>query len=213
MVSNNLITMRYHITHQESYSRGELLLRTFFGWLYILIPHIFLLYIFGIAMAILAFLAFWVILFTGETPEWYYSFYLRMQRWGLRVSSRVLNLADGYPAFGLNGTDDKTEIDLPLIHIGRGQLLLRFLFGWLMLIPHIIVIYFRLIGMYILIFLAWWAVLFTGRYPMGWHNFNVGTMRWLARISFWSSWLYPEYPPFSGRPDEEEADRPIDQMA
>ncbi|MFC2155921.1 hypothetical protein ACFLRB_05480 [Acidobacteriota bacterium] len=61
--------MKLTIKHQESYSRGELLLRTFFGWIYIVIPHDFALWLVGIWAGILSFLAWWVILFTGKYPQ------------------------------------------------------------------------------------------------------------------------------------------------
>jgi len=60
--------MTLNITLQEEYSRGELLLRSFFGFIYILLPHAFLLAFFGIWGSILGFIAFWLILFTGRYP-------------------------------------------------------------------------------------------------------------------------------------------------
>ncbi|HPE96316.1 MAG: DUF4389 domain-containing protein [Chitinophagales bacterium] len=204
--------MQFEITHQDSYSRGELLLRSFFGWFYILIPHAFLLMIFSFVLSILTFAAWWVILITGNTPEWYYSWSLKLNRWSLRVSARLLNLSDGYPAFGMDGQDDNTTLNFEHIHIGRGQLLLRSFLGWLMLIPHIFVLYFRMIGTYVLVFLAWWVVLFTGNYPANWHTFNTGTLRWSTRLNLWYSWLIKDYPPFSGAPDAGAESAPIDQM-
>jgi hypothetical protein len=204
--------MQFDITHQEEYSRGELLLRSFFGWIYMLIPHIFLLWIFSIALAFLTFFAWWVILFTGETPEWYYNMSVKVNRWSLRLNARLMNLSDGYPAFGLDGTDDKTTFDVERVHIGRGNLLIRSFFGWILIIPHIFILYFRYIGTLILVFLAWWVVLFTGKYPANWHSFNVGTMRWATRIGLWYSWLIMDYPPFNGQPDQVAADQPIDQI-
>lgn len=206
--------LTFEIKHQDSYSRGELLLRSFFGWLYILIPHAFLLMFFSIWVYIAAFLAWWIILFTGKTPDFFYEAILGYYRWSTRLSARLFNLSDGYPSFGPSGVDDKTTVDFPLIHIGRGQLLLRSFFGWLYMgIPHIFCLYFRLIGTYVLVFLAWWVVLFTGNYPAGWHKFNVGSLRWQTRIGLWFMWLYETYPPFSGAPDQmEEADKPIDQL-
>ena len=63
--------MKLTITHQERYSRGELLLRTLFGWLYIALPHGLVLLFVGLWGAILQFVAFWVILFTGRITQRY----------------------------------------------------------------------------------------------------------------------------------------------
>src|SRR5215510_4956462 len=114
----------------------------------------------------------------------------------------MYHLADGYPAFGMDATDDKTKYDLAFWQIGRGELLLRTFLGWIYVgIPHLFVLYFRMIGTCILAFLAFWVVLFTGNYPENWHRFNVGTMRWYHRVSLYMMWLYRDYPPFAGRPD------------
>jgi len=57
--------MKIGIRHQESYSRGELLLRTFFGAFYIAIPHFLVLIFLFIGSAIINFITFWAILITG----------------------------------------------------------------------------------------------------------------------------------------------------
>jgi hypothetical protein len=51
----------------------------------------------------------------------------------------------------------------------------------------------------VLVFLAWFAVLFTGRYPERWHAFNVGSYRWVTRIGLYLGYFNDTYPPFSGK--------------
>ena len=110
--------MKLTIQHQESYSRGELLLRTFFGWIYIIIPHAFILLFVSLWGAILQFVAFWVILFTGRYPQSMFEFQVGLMKWNLRVSARLYNISDGYPAFGLERPCDFSP-DLPFV---RGQI-------------------------------------------------------------------------------------------
>lgn len=194
--------LTYDVKYQEKYSRGELLLRTFFGWLYIGIPHGLALLFLGLILNFMALFAFFIILFTGRTPEWYYNWAVKIQRWTLRVNARTSNLADGYPAFGMDASDDKTTFELPFWQISRGQLLLRAFLGLFYVgIPHLFVLYFRMIGTAFLMFAAFFVVLFTGKYPENWHRFNTGTLRWAVRINLYLSWLYRDYPPFAGRPD------------
>jgi hypothetical protein len=84
--------------------------------------------------------------------------------------------------------------------VSQGLVLVRALFGWIYVgVPHGFCLYFRFIGTGVLMFLAWWAVLFTGRYPESWHAFNVGTLRWYTRIGLYLSYFTDEYPPFSGK--------------
>jgi hypothetical protein len=104
--------MKYGVRHQESYSRGELLLRTFFGGLYIALPHALILIFLLLWSSILNLVTFFAVLITGKFPESMFNYQLNLQRWGLRVSARLQNLCDGYPAFGLSGKDENTMIEL-----------------------------------------------------------------------------------------------------
>jgi hypothetical protein len=193
--------MKLTITHQEKYSRGSLLLRTFFGWLYIGIPHVFLLMCVGIWSAILSFVTFWVVLFTGKFPESIFKFQIAFNNWGLRVMASLSNLIDGYPAFFPKGTSDKVKLEVPRPdRVRRGLVIVRLLFGPIyVMIPHGFCLYFRLIATGVMQFLAWWAVLFTGTYPSRWHAFNVGTQRWSTRIGLYLGYFTDEYPKFTGK--------------
>ena len=194
--------MKIEIKHQESYSRGELLLRTIFGAIYIVLPHIFLLIFVSIWGAILSFVSFWIILFTGRYPQSFFEFQEKLYRWNLRVSARMYNLSDGYPAFGIDGTDDFTTLQIEYPdRLSRGTLLIRAFFGGIyVILPHGFLLMFRMIATMVLQFLAWWVVLFTGSYPQSWHEFNVGTIRWSYRVNIYMSFMTDDYPPFSGTP-------------
>ena len=193
--------MKFTIQHQERYSRGQLLLRSFFGFLYIGIPHIFLLFFVGIWAAILMFCAWWVVLFTAKYPRGIFDFQVKLYNWQTRLSASMYNLVDGYPPFGVNGKSDKVSLEAEYPEkLSRGLLLLRLLFGYFyVMIPHAFCLLFRAIGTYIVMFLAWWAVLFTGKYPATWHAFVVGQLRWGLRINLYMGFMTDQYPPFSGK--------------
>jgi len=193
--------MNFDIKYQESYSRGELLLRSFFGYIYILIPHMFVLLFLTIAAIFINIIAFWAILFTGKYPKGMFEFQIKFRLWQLRVNARLLNLSDGYPAFGLDTIDDNItfEMDYPE-SLSRGTLILRALFGvFYVIIPHMFILYFRMIGVYVVLFVAWWAVLITGKYPKGMFDFVVGTFRWALRLGLYMSNMTDTYPPFTGK--------------
>ena len=197
--------MKFEIKYQETYSRSELLLRTLFGFIYILIPHAFLLVFLGIWSSIITFIAFWAILFTGRYPQSFFEFQVDLIRWNNRVNARLFNLSDAYPAFGLNAEDEYTDFDMDYPEsVDRGLVLIRLFFGGIyVIIPHGIILYFRFIAMMILNFLAFWVVLFTGKYPQSWHEFSVGTLRWMIRVNLYMSYMSDTYPPFSGREEDE----------
>ena len=79
-------------------------------------------------------------------------------------------------------------------------------FRLFMLIPQYIVIVFITIAAYVIMFLSWWAILFTARYPEVFFNFITWWLRWYARFGGYALLLTDKYPPFSGR---EEASYPI----
>jgi hypothetical protein len=192
--------MKLTVQHQESYSRGELLLRTFFGWLYIYIPHGFVLLFVALWSAILQFVAFWVILFTGRYPQSMFEFQVGMLKWGLRVSARMYNVSDGYPAFGIKSTDEHTDMVVSYPEkVNRGLVLLRLFFGiFYVYLPHGFILMFRAWFVGILIFAAWWVVLFTGKYPDFMFDWVTGQLRWQYRVSLYMMYMTDTYPPFTG---------------
>ena len=69
---------------------------------------------------------------------------------------------------------------------------------WLLIIPHSIVLMFLTFGLLFATFCAWWAILFTGRYPRGLFDLVVGVQQWSLRASAYSTLLVTDrYPPFS----------------
>lgn len=198
--------MKLSIQHQERYSRGELLLRTFLGWLYILIPHGFVLMFVSLWGAILQFVAFWVVLFTGRYPQSMFEFQVGLMKWNVRVTSRIFNVSDGYPAFGIKSSDEHTDLVVPYPEkVSRGLTLLRLFFGiFYVYLPHGFILYFRAIFVGILVFVAWWAVLFTAKYPTMMHEWVVGQVRWQMRVNLYMKFMTDTYPPFTGDelPDE-----------
>jgi Domain of unknown function (DUF4389) len=68
---------------------------------------------------------------------------------------------------------------------------------WLLVIPHLFVLFFIGIGAFFVAIWAFFAVLFTGRYPRGAFDYMVGTFRWAYRVVVYAHLMVDEYPPFS----------------
>src|SRR6478609_4234053 len=71
-------------------------------------------------------------------------------------------------------------------------------FRLLLAIPHIIFLYFYGLAAGVLVIVAWFALLFTGRYPQGMYDFVSGSLRYSTRVYGYLWLLTDEYPPFSG---------------
>ena len=89
----------YTVDYPESLSRLMLIVRTLFGIIYVGIPHGFILYFRMIAMAVISFISFWAILFTGKFPEKMWGFILNTLKWVSRVGAYMGNMTDVYPPF------------------------------------------------------------------------------------------------------------------
>ena len=135
-----------------------------------------------------------MILFRRKYPKWWYDWNLALTRFGYRVSAYFLLLRDEYPS-----TDEEQAVHFEMAYpdaqqLGRGMPLVK----WLLAFPHYIVLFFLHIAVIVCWIIAWFAILFTGRYPEGLFNFIVGVMRWGFRVEAYALLLVTdEYPPFS----------------
>lgn len=199
--TSNSADFAFDIVHQSNYSRIELIVRSFFGQLYIGIPHGFLLFFVSIASFVLGFIAWWAVLFTGVYPRSFFDFQVSLIQWTSRVTARLVHLSDGYPAFGMSARDERIVLHIAYPEkLSQGLLILRLFFQFIYVyIPHGFCLLFRFIATAFVIFIAWWAVLFTGKYPAGMHAFVVGSFRWAMRVQLYVSFMTDKYPPFSGK--------------
>jgi hypothetical protein len=133
-----------------------------------------------------------------------FNYQLNLQRWSLRVNSRLMNLSDGYPAFGLSAQDSNIMIEVERQEsYSRLSVLGRQMFGFLYVyFPHMFCLVFLQIGVMFVRLIAFWAVLITGKYPKGMHDYMVGVMRWTFRVNLYMSFMTDKYPPFSMKGDE-----------
>jgi hypothetical protein len=195
-----LIMLQLRVQYQENYSRIQLLLRIFFGAFYIYIPHFIVLFFVLIWSKILWIYSTFYILFTGRYPKSIWDFQMGLFAWLSRVHLSSYNLRDDYPAFGLKKEVGYLEISAPFNEIpSRVSVLLRFIFISLMILPHIFIWIFRNLWSGVLTFLAFWVVLFTGKYPKNWFDFNIGTLRWILRVMGYQFYIFDQYPPFTGK--------------
>jgi len=139
-----------------------------------------------------------MILFRQKYPRWWFDWNLELQRFTNRVLVYVLLMDDRYPS-----TDQEQGLRLDYVYPDVPRELNRFLplVKWLLAIPHFIVLAFLWIAVFFVVIVAWFAILFTGRYPRGIFDFVEGVVRWGQRVVAYAFTLVTDrYPPFSLRP-------------
>jgi len=135
-----------------------------------------------------------MILFREKYPRWWYDWNLNYQRFANRVGVYLALMDDRYPS-----TDEEQSVRLeypypdPQRDLGRAMPLVK----WFLAIPHYIVLFFLFIGVVLAVIAAWFAILFTGRYPRGLFDYVEGVMRWHNRVVAYAFALVTDrYPPF-----------------
>jgi len=149
----------------------------------------------GTVAGVCAIISWFAILFASKHPRGLWDLGAFYMRWWARSAAYVALLRDEYPPFG-DSTDypasfmtefpddqtrDKVSVGLRLIYV----------------IPHAIVLFFLGIAYFVVSVIAWFAILFTGKYPAAFVEFATGVLRWNGRVAAYTLLMRDEYPPFS----------------
>ena len=135
-----------------------------------------------------------MILFREKYPRWWFDWNRELLRFTNRVYAYGLLMNDQYPS-----TDEEQYVRLELAYPDAENGLNRWLplVKWFLAIPHYVVLFFLYIGAVLAVIAAWFAILFTGRYPRALFDYEVGVMRWGNRVAAYAFLLVTdEYPPF-----------------
>ena len=136
-----------------------------------------------------------MIVFRVRYPRWWFDFARELARFGARVGAYLALLTDRYPST-VEEQSVHLEIDYPDVEHDLNRWLP--LVKWLLAIPHYIVLAVLLVGVVVVVVIAWFAILFTGRYPRGLFDYVVGVGRWSLRVQAYAFLLVTDhYPPFS----------------
>ena len=139
-----------------------------------------------------------LILFRQKYPRWWFDWNLELLRFTNRVAIYMALMDDRYPS-----TDEhqSVRLDFPYPDAQRGLNRWLPLVKWLLAIPHYIVLAFLFLGAIFAVIAAWFAILFTGRYPRGLFAYVEGVTRWHNRVLGYVLILVTDrYPPFRLRP-------------
>ena len=135
-----------------------------------------------------------MIVFRQKYPRWWYDWNLELLRFTNRIAAYLALMDDNYPS-----TDEhqSVRLDFPYPDAKNGLNRWLPLVKWLLAIPHYIVLVFLGLAAILCVVFAWFAILFTGRYPRGLFEFVEGVLRWSNRVTGYAFVLVTdEYPPF-----------------
>jgi hypothetical protein len=169
---------------------------------FLVLPHVILVagpgaFASGLLGSVAAFLAFvnWcAIVVTGQSVAGIDEFVLFFLRWHLRASAYAMLLVDPYPPFGDGDYPATLTVERPSpgprdrVSVGLRLILV---------IPQVIVLAVIAFIWAITAIIAWFAIVFTGRYPASLYPFGVGALRWTTRVNAYVLLVCDDYPPFS----------------
>jgi hypothetical protein len=181
--------IRVDVQYPERLSRWLI----FVKWL-LAIPHFIILYFLQLAYGVITLIAAFAILFTKKYPKGLFDFAVGYRRWQLNTFAYTFLLRDEYPPFSWDPGQYPAVLE-----VDYSEELNRFLpfIKWLLVIPNLIVAALVLIAAVVITFIAFFAILFTGRYPQGMFEFVVGALRWSERANGYAYLFTDKYPPFS----------------
>jgi hypothetical protein len=136
-----------------------------------------------------------MILFTKTYPKWWFDFVKELTRFETRVGAYAGLMTDVYPSV-VEEQAVHLDIDYPDVEKDLNRWMP--IFKWFLAIPHYVVLAFLSIGAFFAMIFAWFAIMFTGTYPRGLFDYNVGVSRWWLRVAAYTTLLVSDqYPPVS----------------
>lgn len=168
----------------------------------LLLPHIVLLSLYGVAVQIVVWIGYWYILFTGGKPFWVENLELIFLEWISRSFAWFTGTTDVYPTFG---TDENHPAQVEVVEAPEPQSRLLAVLGivgirTVMAIPHLFILLWLTLGTLVAAWVGFVVVLVTGALPLALHAYFVGFHQYWARTWAWIAALTDTYPPFTLRP-------------
>ena len=136
-----------------------------------------------------------MILFRQKYPKWWYDWNIALTKFSVRVFAYLLLLRSDYPS---TDEDQAVHIEIPYPDVHKDLNRFLPLVKWFLAIPHYVVLAFLYVGVVFVVIIAWFAIVFTAKYPAGLFNFVVGVIRWSIRVDAYAFLLTTDkYPAFS----------------
>lgn len=165
----------------------------------LVIPHQVWLGLLTLGTWFVSIIAWFTILFTGRMPDTWSDYVVGVLRYQWRVICYLYAWTNLYPGFnppaGHVDPGDYPAVLYCARALERDRLTV--FFRAVLAIPHLVVLNFVGVAAGVVMLIAWFAVLITGRWPQGLREFAIGYARWHMRFNAYLLLVCDEYPPFS----------------
>ena len=174
--------------------------RPLVNWI-LAIPHFVILYGLRVLAQVVSVISWFVILFTGAMPESFANLQVMFLRYETRIYIYASFMREEYPPFAFTttpvdeGDDPRVRVDFHPELTDRNRLTVGF--RLILAIPQFVVLALLGIVAWVVLVVAFFVVLFTGRWSEGARNLVINIMRWFLRVEAYILLLTDEYPPFS----------------
>jgi hypothetical protein len=174
--------------------------RPLVNWL-LAIPHLIILNVLGTLSRLVSVICWFAILFTGKLPDGLANLQVMYVRYSLRTYLYVGFMREEYPLFSFDtvvadpGDDPRVRVNVQPQLTDRNRLTVALRIIWL--IPQLVVLVALFIAAVVVSVIAFFAVLFTGKWPTGMRDFVLKVVAWSLRVQVYGLLLTDEYPPFA----------------
>ena len=195
---NAAYPVSFTFDHQEPIARW----RPLVAWL-LVFPHLIVLYVVQIVASVCVLISWFAILFTGKQPPGLAGFPMLQIRYQTRVMTYAMFMQEEYPPFTFDtegadpGDYPRMRVDIASALVDRNRLTV--FFRGLLVLPQIFVLIFVGLAAAVAIWIGWFAVIITAKWPRGLQDFVLGYIRWTNRVTGYAFLLTDEYPPFTTR--------------
>lgn len=136
-----------------------------------------------------------MLLFQQKYPRWWFDWNVNITKFSTRVGNYFALMTDVYPS---TDEEQSVHIEIPYPDAKKDISPWMPLVKWFLAIPHYIVLFFLMVAVCVVWVIAWFAILFTGKYPRSFFDFILGVFRWSLRVTAYAFMLATDvYPPFS----------------
>ena len=184
--------------HAVNPSRGLAATGIVFIKLLLALPHLILINSLNALAVVAAYIGYFVVAFTGQMPGGLYRFIEIAMQWNARTYGWIVGFSDAYPPFEIEPNYpvgvQMAKPDQPSKGWATAGI---FFLKLVVLIPHFIALFIVIVAAVLAVWFGYFAVLFTGRLPIGIQDFAAGTLQWNQRVLAFLAGITDDYPEFT----------------